>query len=43
MVFQLLWMLRSRKVVGYKVEIPIPNPWILKEGEALVNEGCWVN
>ena len=37
---QLLWLLRSGKVVGYKVEIPIPDPWILKEGEVLTNEGC---
>ena len=26
--FQLLWLLRSRKVVGYKIDIPIPDPWI---------------
>ena len=32
---QLLWLLRSGEVVGYKVEIPIPDPWILKEGELL--------
>ena len=38
-ICQLLWLLRSRKVVGYKVEISIPNPWILKEGEVLANEG----
>ena len=31
---QLLWLLRSGKVVGYKVEIPILDPWILKK------EGC---
>ena len=39
-ICQLLWLLRSGKVVGYKVEISIPNPWILKEGEVLANEGC---
>ena len=37
---QLLWMLRSGKVVGYKVEIPTPDPWILKEEEVLANESC---
>ena len=37
---QLLWLLRSGKVVGYKVEIFIPDPWILKEGEILTKEGC---
>ena len=37
---QLFWLLRSLKVVGYKVEIPIPDPWILKWGEVLTNEGC---
>ena len=37
---QLLWLLRSGKVVGYKVEIPILNPWILREGKALANVGC---
>ena len=31
------------KVVGHKVEIPIPDLWILKEGEVLVYEGCRVN
>ena len=40
---QLLWLLRSGKVAGYKVKIPIPNPRILKDGEVLVNEGCQVN
>ena len=35
---QLLWLLRSGKVVGYKVEILILDPWILKEGEILENE-----
>ena len=40
---RLLWLLRSGKVVGYKVEIPIPDPWILKEGEVLANESCRVN
>ena len=28
------------KVVGYKVEIPIPDLWTLKEGEVLANEVC---
>ena len=37
---QLFWLLRSLKVVGYKVEIPIPDPWILKWREVLTNEGC---
>ena len=37
-ICQLLWLLRSGKVVGYKVQIPIPNPWILKEEEVLANE-----
>ena len=36
---QLLWPLRSKKVVGYKVEMAIPDPWILKGGEVLVNAG----
>ena len=36
---QLLWLLHSAKVVKYKVEITIPNPWILKEEEELANEG----
>ena len=39
-VCQLLWLLRSGKVVGYKVEISISNSWILKDGEVLANEGC---
>ena len=39
-IFQLLWLLRSGKVVGYKVEISIPNTWILKDGEVLANKGC---
>ena len=30
----------SGKVVGYKVEIPIPDPWMLKEEEVLANESC---
>ena len=38
-ICQLLWLLRSRKLVGHKVEISIPNPWILKEGEVQANEG----
>ena len=37
---KLLWLLRSGDVVEYKVEIPIPDPLILKEGEILANEGC---
>ena len=37
---QLLWLLRSGKVVGYKVDIRILDPWILKEGMALANVGC---
>ena len=40
---QLLRLLRSGKVVGYKVEMPIPDPWILKEGEVLANEVYRVN
>ena len=32
---QLLWLLHSKKVVGYYVEIPFPDTWILKEGEVL--------
>ena len=40
---QLLWMLHSGKVVGYNVEIPITDPWYLKEGEVLEIEGCQVN
>ena len=39
-ICQLLWLLRSRKVVGYKVEISIPNLCILEEREVLANEGC---
>ena len=39
-ICQLLWLLRSGKVVGYKSEISIPNPWVLKEGEVLANGGC---
>ena len=35
-----LLLLRSGKVVGYKVEIPISDPWILKVGEVLANKGC---
>ena len=42
-ICQLLRLLCCRKVVRYKVKIPIPNLWILKEGEVPVNEGCWVN
>ena len=42
-ICQLLWLLRSRKVVGYKVEISIPNPWILKEGEVLANEDGYLS
>ena len=34
-----MWLLRSKKVVGYKVEMAIPDPWILKGGEVLVNAG----
>ena len=37
---QLLWLLRSGMLVGKKVEILVSDPWILKEGEVLVNEGC---
>ena len=36
-------MLRSGKVVGYKVEIPIADPWILREGTVQANEDCRVN
>ena len=39
-ICQLLWLLRSGKEVGYKVHIPIPNRWILKEEDVLANEGC---
>ena len=39
-IYQLLWLLHSGKVVEYKVQIPIPNPWILKEEEVLANKGC---
>ena len=39
-ICQLLWLLRSGKAVGYKEEISITNPWILKDGEALANKGC---
>ena len=39
-IYQLLWLLHSGKVVKYKVQIPIPNPWILKEEEVLANKGC---
>ena len=35
----LLSLLRSGKVVGYKTEMPIPAPWILKKGELVANEG----
>ena len=35
-----IWLLRSGKVVRYKVEIPTPDPWILKEREVLNNEVC---
>ena len=35
-----LWrLLRFGKTVGYKVEISVPDPSILKEGELLANEG----
>ena len=37
---QVLQLLRSGKEVGYKVKIPIPNPWILEEEKALANAGC---
>ena len=37
---QLLWLLRSGRVVGYTVEIPLPDPWILEEGDVLENESC---
>ena len=37
---QYLWLLRSGKVVGCEVEIAISDPWILKQGEVLGNEGC---
>ena len=40
--WQLLWLLRSGKVVRYKAEIP-PDPYILKDGEVLANEGCQGN
>ena len=40
---ELLWLPRHGKVVGYKVEIPIPDSWILKEGEVLANEDCQGN
>ena len=34
---QLLWLLPSGRVVGHKKEIPISDPWFLKEGEAVAN------
>ena len=37
---QLLWLLRSGKMVVYKEEIPTPVPWILTEGELLASESC---
>ena len=37
---QLLWLRRYGKVVGYKVEIPIHDSWILKEVEVLAIEDC---
>ena len=40
---QLLWLLRFGKAVRYKVDIPFPDPWNLKEGEVLANEGCLDN
>ena len=40
---QLLWLLRSGRVVGYKVQTPIPDSWILEEGEILANECCQSN
>ena len=39
-ICQLLWLLRSGKVVEYKVQIPIPKPWILREEEVLAIEDC---
>ena len=39
-ICQMLWLLRSGKVVGFKIAIYISNPWILEEGEVLVNEDC---
>ena len=39
-ICQLLWLLRSRKLVGCKLDLSIPNPWIMKEREVLANEGC---
>ena len=42
-ICQLLCLLRSRKVVGYKVQISISNLWSLKVGEVLPNEGWWNN
>ena len=40
---QLLWLLGSGKVVGYKEKIPDPDPLILKEEEVLGNKGCRSN
>ena len=40
---QLLWLLSSGKGVGYKVQIHIPDPLILKGGEVLPNEVYRVN
>ena len=40
---QLLWLLDYGKVVGYKVEVPIPDPWMLKEREVLANEDFQVS
>ena len=39
-ICQFLWLLRSEKVVGYKVQVPIPDLYILKKEEVLANEGC---
>ena len=30
---QLLWLLHHGKVIGYNIEIPIPDTWILEEKE----------
>lgn len=35
-----LWKGGSGEVVGYKIEIPLPNSWILKKGEVQTNKGC---
>ena len=35
-----LWKGGSGEVVGYKIEIPLPNSWILKKREVQTNKDC---